>query len=364
MNHLNERAAHTGVSCRLVIAVAALLAWWWSFGVSKASGAEAPLALERSIAIPGVPVGPYSDHMAIDVAGGRLFTTPQADKAVAVIDLNGGRVIKMIFGLGNPHAIYYSRQLRRLFVSDGKSGSVIVFNSENYSLIKRIPLALGTDSLIYDPGSQLIYVMNGGEDAGMNDSLVSVVDPVGMKKIADIRVASVGQEGPVVDSKKGLLYLSFPEESAVGVVDLNERRQIATWKVPAGAHSPFALALDAAHDRLYVACRDDFHGFALHGTIFVLNTANGRSLAALPIGGWVDGVFFDQKRQRIYASTGVGYIDTYRFEANHLYRRLTPVETPLIAKTSLYSSELDRFFISVPHLADTEAQILVFKPSP
>lgn len=364
MNHRTDRAAHTGLSCRPLIGAVALLACCLSFGVPQAWAADAPLVLEKTIVIPGVPVGPYSDHMTVDVDGGRLFTTPQADKAVAVIDLKAGRVNKMIFGLGNPHAIYYSQKLKRLFVSDGKSGDVKVFNSENFSLIKTIPLLLGTDSLIYDTHSKLIYVMNGGEEAGMNHSLVSVVDPVAMMKVADIPVASLGQEGPTIDSQKGFLYLSFPEESVVGVVDLNKRRQIASWKVPAGVHSPFALALDAAHNRLYVACRDDLHGFALRGTLFVLNTSNGRPVAALPIGGWVDGIFFDQKRQRIYATTGVGYIDTYSIEANDVYHRLAPVETPLIAKTSLYSIELDRFFVSVPHLADTEAQILVFKPLP
>jgi hypothetical protein len=34
-----------------------------------------------------------------------------------------------------------------------------------------------------------------------------------------------------------------------------------------------------------------------------------------------------------------------------------------MAKTSLYSSELDRLYVSVPHLT-TEAQIMVFKPAP
>jgi hypothetical protein len=36
----------------------------------------------------------------------------------------------------------------------------------------------------------------------------------------------------------------------------------------------------------------------------------------------------------------------------------------VMAKTSLYSSELDRMYVSVPHLGDTPAQIMIFKPSP
>jgi len=46
--------------------------------------------------IPDVAVGPYSDHLAIDVVGKRLYATPQAAKAVAALDLKDGRVLKMI----------------------------------------------------------------------------------------------------------------------------------------------------------------------------------------------------------------------------------------------------------------------------
>jgi hypothetical protein len=33
-----------------------------------------------------------------------------------------------------------------------------------------------------------------------------------------------------------------------------------------------------------------------------------------------------------------------------------------MAKTSLYSQDLDRLFVAVPHLGGTTAKVLVFKP--
>jgi hypothetical protein len=102
----------------------------------------------------------------------------------------------------------------------------------------------------------------------------------------------------------------------------------------------------------------------MQGSIIVLDTTNGRPVATLPIGGWADGIFVDQKRQRIYVSTGVGHIETYTIEATDVYRRQATVDTAVMAKTSLYSSELDRMYVSVPHLGATMAQILIFKPSP
>jgi DNA-binding beta-propeller fold protein YncE len=359
--HLIQRAGHACWSSRLLFATAVLLTGSLSLGAPQAPAADGPLVLEKTIVIPGVPVGPYSDSLSLDLVGGRLFATPQAAKAVAVLDLKDGHVLTMIPGIGNPHGIYYSSTLKRLFVVDGGSGDVKVFSGEDYSLIKTIPLARGADGLVYDPKSQFIYVNNGGEDAGMDHELISAVDTVRMQKVADILIAATSLESSVVDSGRQLLYVNLDEQSAVAVVNLSKRQTVGTWKLPAGRHRNMGIALDTTHARLYVACRDS----AMDGSIIVLDTTNGRTVATLPIGGWTDGISIDQKRQRLYVSAGVGHVETYTIEANDVYRRQSTVDTAILAKTSLYSSELDRLYVTVPHLGnDGMAQVMIFKPVP
>lgn len=352
-----ERAECVRLSRGLLMAAAILLGSVSSHAAPQAPAAAPPLVLERSIVIPGVPIGPYSDHMAVDFAGKRLFATPQAGKAVAVLDLKDGRVLKMIGGLDNPHSIFYSSRLQRLFVTDGTSGEVKIFRGSDYSLIKTIRLEPGADGLIYDPRTQLLYVNNGGEDAGMRRSIISVVDVARMRKVADIPIATPGLEASVIDSNEQLLYVNLVDESAVAVVDLRRRQLIATWKLPAGAGRNLALALDIPRSRLFVACRES----PMHGSLFVLDSADGRAITSLPIGGYPDGVFIDRERQRIYVSTGVGQVETYAIGAGDVYRRRPRVDTAVMAKTSLYSPELDRLFVSLPHLT-TDAQIMVFEP--
>lgn len=309
--------------------------------------------------MPTVPTGPYSDYLTVDLTGNRLFATPQAAKSVAVIDLNDGRVLRMIPDIGNPHGVFYSPKLARLFVADGKNGDVKVFSGKSYSLIKTIPLARGADGFSYDPHAKWLYVNNGGEDAGMKHAQISIVDTVRMETVADIPISTSDLEASVIDSRKQLLYVNLVNQSEVAVVDLKTRRVVKRWKLPAGEHTNIAIALDTARSRLYVGCRDS----SMRGSLVVLNSADGRPVATLPIGGWVDGISLDPKRQRVYASTGVGYIDTYAVEPGDVYRRLPDVPTAVMAKTSFYSSELDRMYVSVPHLGDTPAQILVFKPT-
>ena len=355
--HRGETAGSACWGRRLLLASALLLACVPSFAAQRAAAADAPFILKRSIVIPDVPVGPYSDHMEVDPPGKRLFATPQAAKAVAVLDLVHGRVLKMIGGFGNPHSIFYSARLKRLFVTDGETGDLKVFSGADYSLIKTIRLDIGADGMVYDPRSRLLYVNNGGEDAGMRDSVISVVDVAGMRKVADIHIAAPDLEAAVVDSGRQLLYVNLVDESAVAVVDLRERRPIATWKLPPDAGRNLAIALDVPHGRLYVACRES----PMHGALFVLNSADGRPIARLPIGGYPDGIAIDHRRQRIYVSTGVGHIETYTIGSADVYRRQPRVDTAVMAKTSLYSVDLDRFFVSLPHLT-TDAQIMIFEP--
>jgi hypothetical protein len=41
---------------------------------------------------------------------------------------------------------------------------------------------------------------------------------------------------------------------------------------------------------------------------------------------------------------------------------LEPVDAAVMARTALFSPELDRLFVTVPHLGWTTAKVLVFKP--
>ena len=56
----------------------------------------APLRFLQAVVMPDVPKGPYSDHLAVDLQGHRLFATPQAWKSVQVIDFTTGKLLQDI----------------------------------------------------------------------------------------------------------------------------------------------------------------------------------------------------------------------------------------------------------------------------
>jgi DNA-binding beta-propeller fold protein YncE len=318
--------------------------------------AEQPFVLAQTIEMPEVPAGPYADHMALDIKGQRLFTTPQANKAVDVLDLATGRVLRTIRGVGNPHAVLYREDRNRLFVTDG-DGALRIFDSATYRPVKSIKLEPDADGIGYDAKTGYLYVSNGGDAAGKEYSLISIIDTAREAKIGDIRIDAPGLEAMVIDPASGRLYINLPDKNAIAVIDLEKRTMIASWPITM-SHRNEAFALDAEHHALYVGCNEG----DVRGHIVVIDTQTGKELHKLPIGSWVDSMYFDSRRRRIYASTGVGEVFTYERQSDGSYRALEPVDTAVMARTALFSAELDRLFVMVPHLGWTAAKVLVFKP--
>src|SRR5260221_4471907 len=116
---------------RVIAAWSIALAASSSVAPAQSAPADSPFTLERTLTIPAVPPGPYSDYLTLDPTGQRLFATPQAAKAVAVLDLGSGQVLKMITGIVNSHGIYYSGPLKRLFVAEGANGGLQDYSRES-----------------------------------------------------------------------------------------------------------------------------------------------------------------------------------------------------------------------------------------
>ncbi len=339
---------------------------WESDPVPSSSlpGKVAPLSYERSLPIPEVPIWPYSDSLAIDLKRNRIFATPQGAKMVVALDLETGRVIKTMPSVGNPHAIVFDEVHNRLLVVDGADDSVKVFDGKTLNPIKSISLPAGADMAAYDPRSQTFYVNSSGRSSRSTQSIVSAIDTNALVVSGTIQVNSAALEGAVVDAERETLYVSLPKEFAIAVVDLKRRVVKGKLLLPSGQRSPWVMAIDARRERLYVATRDATSGTAMKGSLVVLDLRDGRIITSLQVGGWADGIYIDEKRSRVYVSSGVGRIDTFEVAREGSVRRLEAVETTLLAKTSLFSPQHDRLYITAPNLGFAGAQIMVYKPSP
>src|SRR5690349_529040 len=95
----------------------------------------------------------------------------------------------------------------------------------------------------------------------------------------------------------------------------------------------------------------------------MLDTTNGKIVGNAEISGDTDDLFYDAKRKQVYVSCGAGYIDVIK--PDNVGRRESRVRIPTVsgARTSLFSPELDEFYLAVrAGLISGNAEIRVYKP--
>jgi DNA-binding beta-propeller fold protein YncE len=69
------------------------------------------------------------DHLGIDPKGGRLFVAAESAHHVLVFGLKSGKYLRSIDEIEVPHAIFVREDLHRIFITDGGSGVLKVYDA-------------------------------------------------------------------------------------------------------------------------------------------------------------------------------------------------------------------------------------------
>jgi hypothetical protein len=312
---------------------------------------DAPLKTLDTLALPAAVKGRF-DHFGVDLKHNRLFATPEDYHGVLVLDLVSGKLVAEIPGIGKPHAVLYREDLDRIFITDGDAGALRIFEGKTYRPFGAIPLAKDADSIGYDAASQRLYVVNGGKDAGQPYSMLSVIDTTAGKKLADIRIEGETLEAMALDAFRPRLYVNNRARNDVAVVDRWKKSVIALWPVKLCSDN-VAMALDEAHQRLFVGCRS--------GQVAIFDTNTGKELQAVPIGKGVDDMTYDAGSKRLYVIGG-GEVDVIQeVDADH-FRAIGSVAAGEQAKTGRLIPEINRYFAAVPQVGEGKASIQVLQP--
>jgi DNA-binding beta-propeller fold protein YncE len=289
----------------------------------------------------------------------RLFTTPQARKAVMVFDLQTHKLLHTIEGIERPHSLLYREDLKRLYVTDGGPGALPgalkIFDGTTYDLIKSVELLADADAIAYDSKTKYVYVVNGGAHIKMTYSMISIIDTTSGEKLDDIKVEGDTLDGMAIETPSSRLYVTNVAKNQVEVIDTNKRAILASWPIDPRQSRCVAIALDQAHHRLFVGCRS--------GQIVVFDTGTGKQLQALPINQGVDDMDFDSASKRLYAAcpAGNGSVDVYKETDPDHYESLGQIPTgPGEARNGRLAPEIKRYFAAVPQHDSTNAQILEF----
>jgi len=301
-----------------------------------------PLRLIQTIPLPGVEG--RIDHLAVDLAGQRLFVAALGNNTVEVIDLKKGQRVHSVTGFKEPQGIAYLPETNTVAVANGGDGVVTLLDGATLKRAKTIAFGEDADNLRYDVTRKRLYVGYGNGALGAYDTATGA-------RLPDVAL-DAHPESFQLDAAAGRIFVNVASLQKVAVVDTNRNSVTATWAVAAGAAN-FPMAFDTSHHRLFVLTRKPPH-------LVVFDTETGKEVATLPADGDADDLFYDAARQRLYGCFGAGSVMVYSQSDPDHYAELAKVPTVAGARTGLFSPDLRRLFVAVPHRANPTAEIRVF----
>jgi DNA-binding beta-propeller fold protein YncE len=219
------------------------------------------------------------DYVTVDPEHQRLYV-PRTTHTM-VLDAATGKGIGDIPGQKGCHGVALVPDLGRGFITDGKDGSVVVFDLKTFALLGKIKAEDDADGIIYDPASRKVLVSCG--DAGVMVPIAADVDPKAGH--ADAAVSLGGKPEFLVADGQGKAFINLVDKNEVAVVDTRAMKVLDRWPTAPGG-APVGMSMDPQRRRLFVGCRKP-------QKLIVMSADNGKVLADLPIGAGVDATQFD-----------------------------------------------------------------------
>jgi len=294
------------------------------------------------------------DHFGADLKGKRLFLAGEDGGTLEVFDLHTGARITSVPGMETPHAVHYQPETNRLVVSNSGDSLSKVLDGRSYEVVDTIKLTPGADVMAYDPSARQLWFVTGGKNATqkMNTTVVSQIDARSGKVLGEVKFDTDFTEGIVAEQKGSRVFVNVAGKSEIAVLDKKTRKLLATWPVTEGQNNS-AIELDEKHKRLFIITRKPFK-------LVVKSTVNGETVASFDAPPRTNGMSFDEKNHRIYA-TGDGHVAVFRqIDADH-YEELDKVPSEYGAKTSFLVPSQNLLFVAVGGSDKGKAGLLRFE---
>jgi len=226
------------------------------------------------------------DYLKADPESRRLFISRATH--VIVMDLDSGKVVGDIPDTPGVHGIALANDLGRGFTSNGREGTVTVFDLKTLAPITKIKsVGENPDAILFDPATKRIFTFNGrGHDSTAIDAATGNI--VG-------KVALDGKPEFAVSTGTGEIFVNIEDKSELQRIDPKELKVLNTWPL-APCEEPSGLAMDMKNRRLFSGCDNKM--------MTVVNADTGRVITTLPIGAGVDANGFDPDSGYAFASCG------------------------------------------------------------
>jgi DNA-binding beta-propeller fold protein YncE len=225
------------------------------------------------------------DYLTTDASARRLYISRAT--RVMVLDADSGKSVGEIADTPGVHGIALASELGRGFTSNGREGTVSIFDLKTLATSSKVKVGENPDAILFDPATKRIFTFNGhSQDSTAIDAVKGAV--LGTIKL-DGKPEFAASDG------QGEIFVNIEDKSELVVIDPNKLEVKAKWPL-APCESPSGLSMDKKNRRLFVGCDNKMMAIA--------NADSGKVIATLPIGEGVDATAFDDETGLAFASCG------------------------------------------------------------
>jgi DNA-binding beta-propeller fold protein YncE len=291
-----------------------------------AAGAPQPAPLYKITQSVSLGAPEQWDYLAYDAQSRRLFAAHGS--GIDVIDGANGRLLGKI-AVPGANGMAIVAEVGKGYAGSRTHKAVLVFDLKTLEVLKELPADEDTDAVVYDPASRRVFVMQGDPHS------IAVIDTAGDAVLAP--VALDGQPEFAAADGRGKLFVNITDKNEIQRIDTKTAKVDATWPI-SQCQRPHGLAIDPADHRLFASC--------VNQLLLVLDSADGKVIATLPIGKGSDAAAYDPVRKRVFSSNFDGTLSVIQQDTPTRYVTLGDLSTHAMARTMALNPQTGRVYLT------------------
>lgn len=263
----------------------------------------APALPEGMTQIPFPGSGPaFTDYVALDTARHTLWVPAGSRGETYVLDLRtqkfetigGFATRQMGKHVAGPTSVTVAQHA--VYVGNRADSSVCGFVPSTLARGTCVTLPSMPDGVAYVGATHELWSTT-PRDSSL--TIVKIASDGAMKVSGQLHLDG-SPEGYAVDDAHGLFFTNDEDKDATLAIDVRTRKIVATYQPKCGKEGPRGLVLDAAHQRLFVACAS--------GAVVLDLAHQGRELGRVRTGAGVDTIDLSPRGELLLASGRTGQL--------------------------------------------------------
>ncbi len=283
------------------------------------------------------------DYLTVDSAARRLYVSHATH--VAVVDIDGNKVVGDIPDTPGVHGIAIAPELNKGFISNGRGNTVTMFDLKTLKTLGTVATGENPDSIRYDAVSGRVFAFNGRSKSA------TVIDA--RKGTVAATIPLPGKPEFSVADGKGHVFVNIEDTNEI--VDIDAAKNAVAKKYPLSpCDGPSGLAIDVKDRRLFSVCSNR--------VMAISDPDAGKVVATPAIGAGSDCAAYDPGTGYAFSSNGDGTLTVVQ-QSGGKWDVLENIATERGARTIAVDEKTHKVYLPTAKVAPASVSRVSYLPN-